>query len=311
VELRQVRAFVEVARTGSFARAADALHLGKSALSKQIRLLETDVGARLFVRGGGRRDAQLTKAGEAFLPEAVTIVKAVDQGLEQVRQVSGPGGGQVNVIVAHGWETWPGWEMIVTGFRQEHPGIGLHIASEGSVAGMLAAIASGEADLAIIAYTDEPSAPGVRVEELHAEPLVIMLPPGHRLAGAPEVTMAELRDEIWLLMPIEREIMTGLAAPHGYVPRTDVALTNPALLRPLLLSGDGIAPLTRSEAPFHDPAPFVPLVPTVDAAIGIAYRRGYRPSGTRALRDYLRAQFAGIVPPDPRAEDSRAPSSAG
>jgi LysR family transcriptional activator of glutamate synthase operon len=303
VELRQVRAFVEVARTGSFARAADALHLGRSALSKQIRLLETELGAPLFVRGGGQRDAQLTDAGEAFLPEAVTIVKAVDQGIEQVRGVAGPGRGHVNLVVAHGWETWPDWELLVTAFRQAHPDITQSISSAGSIADMLGSIASGAADLAVFGYVGEPTAPGVLVEELHTEPLVIMLPPGHRLAGAATVGMDELRDERWLLMPIEREIVTRLAAPHGYVPRCDIALTNPALLRPLLLAGEGIAPLTASEAPFHDPATWVPLAPTVDASVGIAYRRGYRPAGTRAVRDFLRAAFAGIEAPAPLAAE--------
>lgn len=300
MELRQVRAFVEVARIGSFARAAESLHLGRSALSKQIRLLETELDAPLFVRGGGRREAQLTAAGEAFLPEAVTIVKAVDQGVEQVRNVSGDGRGRghVNVVVAHGWETWPDWELLVTAFRQTHPDVTMAISSAGSIAGMLNAIASGASDLAVVGYVDRPGAPGVLVEDLHTEPLVIMLPPGHRLVGAASVGMDELRDERWLLMPIERDMITALAAPHGYVPRCDVALTNPALLRPLLLSGEGIAPLTRSEAPFHDPAPFVPLAPTVDASVGIAYRRGYRPAGTRAARDFLRQALAAMPAPD-------------
>jgi LysR family transcriptional activator of glutamate synthase operon len=294
VELRQVRAFVEVARTGSFARAADVLHVGKSALSKQIRLLETELGAPLFVRGGGRREAQLTDAGEAFLPEAVTIVKAVDQGFEHVRRVSGSGGGHVNFVIAQGWETWPEWQMMIAGFRQAHPDITLHLRSERSLAPMMEAVGSGAADVAVMWFISgvPPSQPGVIVEELHGEPVGFMVPPGHRLDGVETVSMDELRDERFLLMPMELDLVNTLAAPFGFIPRCDVSVDNPSLLRPLLLSGDGIAPLTRSEAPYHAPAWFVELAPPVNCSVGIAMRRAHRSPATRAVRDFFRDAVA-------------------
>jgi DNA-binding transcriptional LysR family regulator len=294
VELRHVRAFVEVARTGSFARAADALHLGRSALSKQLRLLETELGAPLFVRGGGQRTPQLTPAGDAFLPEAVTIVNAVDQGLEQVRQVSGGGGGNVNFVIAQGWETWPDWQQMITAFRQAHPGITLHLRSERSMAPMLEAVGSGAADVAVMWFVSgkPPVHPGVVVEEMHGEPVGFMVPPGHRLEGVASVGMEDLRDERWLLMPMERDLVNMLAEPFGYEPICEVSVDNPSLLRPLLLSGDGIAPLTRSEAPYHDPAWFIELAPPLSCSVGIAMRRAQRSPATRAVRDFFRRAVA-------------------
>lgn len=112
MELRQVQYFLGVARAGTFSRAADELHVAKSALSKQIKLLEDELGADLLLRGPGRREVELTPAGEAFLADAVTIVAAMGHGRERVRDLSGITRGRASVTVALGWDAWPGWREM-------------------------------------------------------------------------------------------------------------------------------------------------------------------------------------------------------
>src|SRR4051794_9509275 len=215
MELRQIRGFVEVARTGSFARAAGALNVGKPALSKQIRQLEAELGADLFVRGGGRREARMTPAGEAFLPDAVTAIQAADNGAESVRRLSGPDGGHVSVMVADGWETWPDWEYLVTAFRQQHPTVSTRIVGSSSVREMLDAVATGASDLAVVTYVDAPPPGDVRIEPLLQAPLHVYLTPDHPYSDAGELTLHDLRDENWLLPPIDRAFMTDLLQPLG------------------------------------------------------------------------------------------------
>src|SRR5262245_10427057 len=116
MELRQVQYFLGVVQAGTFGGAADDLHVAKAALSRQIKLLEDELGAELLLRGGGRREVELSEAGEAFLAEAVTIVEAMDQGRERVRGPSGEARGRVTVVVTQGWDAWPGWAEIVAEF---------------------------------------------------------------------------------------------------------------------------------------------------------------------------------------------------
>ena len=77
MELRQLRSFVAVAEELHFRRAADRLHLAQPSVSQQIRLLEAELGVRLFERN--RRGAALTSAGEALLVEAREILSRVDR----------------------------------------------------------------------------------------------------------------------------------------------------------------------------------------------------------------------------------------
>jgi DNA-binding transcriptional LysR family regulator len=138
VELRQVQYFLGVARAGTFGRAADEMHVAKSALSRQIKLLEDELGAELLLRGPGRREVELTPAGKAFLDDAVTIVSAMGHGREVVRELSGVTRGRVSVMVANGWDAWPAWPDMIGEFRRQYPALSVKITQGGSIRDMLA-----------------------------------------------------------------------------------------------------------------------------------------------------------------------------
>jgi DNA-binding transcriptional LysR family regulator len=291
VELRQVQYFLGVARAGTFSRAAEDLHVAKSALSKQIKLLEVELGAELLLRGPGRREVELTAAGEAFLADAVTIVAAMGHGRERVRDLSGIARGRASVIIAPGWDAWPGWQEMVTEFRRRHPELSLSVTQGGLIGDMLTAIGAGDGDLAVMADTEVPERPGLRVEVLHAEPVFVILPPGHRLAARDHIGLGELTDERWVLPPIERSLVTRLAGAEGFSPIIEDDAPSAAMVRELVLAGTGVAICGRSETEFYAPATSVLLEPEVTASVFIAYRSAYRTAATRAVRDYLRACF--------------------
>lgn len=292
MELRQVQYFLGVVRAGTFSRAAEELHVAKSALSKQVKLLEDELGADLLLRGGGRREVELTPAGEAFIEDAVTIVEAMGHGRERVRDLAGPAKGRVSVVVAQGWDAWPGWAEIVAEFRRRYPELALKVTQDDSIDGILAAVASGAADLAVLADSVVPSVPGLRVEVLHAEPLCVVLAPEHPLAGRDELALGELRDERWVLAAIERGIVTRAAAADGFAPLVEDDPPTPAYVRSLVLAGAGLTVCGRSEVDFYHPAVAVELTdPPVTGSIMLAYRSAYRTAATRAVRDYLRGCF--------------------
>jgi DNA-binding transcriptional LysR family regulator len=116
--------------------------------------------------------------------------------------------------------------------------------------------------------------------------------PGHRLAGRDTVALDELRDESWVLPPIEEGIVTRAAADAGFTPRVGAAGPTPALVRSLVLDGAGVAVLGASETEFYAPAATMEIVePRVPVSIFMAYRRAYRTPSTLAARDFLRECF--------------------
>jgi LysR family carnitine catabolism transcriptional activator len=81
---KQLRAFLAVARSLSFAQASEQLHLSQPALSLTIKSLETDLGGQLFTRT--TRSTSLTPEGEAFLPVARQLLADWDNAEERMRQ---------------------------------------------------------------------------------------------------------------------------------------------------------------------------------------------------------------------------------
>jgi DNA-binding transcriptional LysR family regulator len=236
----------------------------------------------------------LTAAGEAFLPEAVTIAEAMSEGRERVQNLAGLATGRASVMVAQGWEAWPGWDFMVTEFRRLHPGIAMAVTQGDSVDQILTAVASGAADLGVLATVDVPAAPGLRIEPLHAESIHVALPPDHRFAGRERIALDELRDERWVLPPIERDLLIAAVAATdlGWVPTIDDGAPTSTMVRSLVLASAGVAILGRSEVDFYHPAAIAELVePQLIASILIAYRAAYRTAATRTIRDFLRSQF--------------------
>lgn len=91
IDLRGLRNFVAVASAGSISRAAENQHIAQPALSTQIKLIEDDLGVRLFERNS--RGVRLTSAGELYLSHVIDILKRVDIATEDVREaIKNPSG---------------------------------------------------------------------------------------------------------------------------------------------------------------------------------------------------------------------------
>jgi LysR family transcriptional regulator, transcription activator of glutamate synthase operon len=294
VEIRQVEYFLGVVRAGSFGKAADDLHVAKSALSRQVKLLETELGAELLVRTPGQ-ELKLTPAGEAFKTEAVEIVAAVDQARTSVAALAGSDSGQVDVIVGQGWETYPIWMYLMTEFKKTHPGVLLNVSEERTTARMFELVGSREFDVALTSVSEVPEVPGLTIDVLSTESVVVALPPDHRLAGQDAVKLEQLREESWLLPPLAREFMAEVAALVGFEPRIDLGVASFTMARSLVLAGEGVSILAESEREFYRPAALAAITPTLPVSIVVAYRTANRNGAVRVARDFLRAQFEAFV----------------
>src|SRR5688500_18807169 len=95
MDLRQLHYFVSIVDAGSFSRAAAALNLAQPSLSRQVALLETDLGQRLLTRTG--RGVAPTEAGEALLVHARAMLDIAQRARDELRELHASPGGRVVV----------------------------------------------------------------------------------------------------------------------------------------------------------------------------------------------------------------------
>lgn len=180
MDLTRLQYFAAVAEAGSFSRAAAALHLTQPTLSRQVQLLETELGQRLLERHG--RGVVPTESGIALLAHARTIAEAAQRARTDMLERQKNPRGRLTVAlpprVAH--VITPD---LVERFRARYPEAGIAV-MEGLSLRAREWLIAGRADLAIL-FDPAPS-PQITEEVLVREPLVLVskrpLPPRLRLA---------------------------------------------------------------------------------------------------------------------------------
>ena len=146
MDLHKLRIFAAVARLGSFTRAADSLYVTQPTASQQLGQLETELGARLFLRGS--RKAILTEAGTALLPFAEQILELAERAAESARAAAGVADSTLRVGVGH---TLAAYLLpdILGSYRREHGGRAIRITT-GNTAELLDTLESGTVEVALI-----------------------------------------------------------------------------------------------------------------------------------------------------------------
>lgn len=195
MELHQLRYFVAVAETGSFTRAAEREGVTQPTLSEQVIRLESPdkgIGKRLFDRLG--RKVVLTDAGQLLLSHAQSILAAVGEAERTVRD-SGEGGRlRIGAIPTIAPFLLP---STIIRFRKDHPGVQI-LLKEDLTERLLADLLAGELDAGLMALPIRDDR--LHVEKLFTEPLVMALPPKHKLAAKAEIKLADVMDEPFILL---------------------------------------------------------------------------------------------------------------
>lgn len=245
MELRQLRDVVEIARAGGFRRAAARLRVAQPALSQQVRRLETELGVLLLERGPGR-EARLTPAGAAFLPQAERILMEADALREAMRAHAAGLAGTVRVGAWH--SPRPDVPGLIASFSARHPGVEV-ILREDTAARMLDLVRAGELDLAVVILSEALDLEGLTVAPLLTEPLVVAAEPGGTLAGRTRVRLGELREERLVMFPpgsAMRGILERACAAEGFRPRAAVEAMGFSAARAYASRGLGLAFLPAS-----------------------------------------------------------------
>ena len=194
---RDLRYFVAVADELHFTRAAERLFISQPALSKQIRMLERQLGAPLFARG--REGVQLTPVGSALLPHAREVLAAWDHGWASVLEAKST---QAATLVA-GMSTSPGRGGLVAAIRSRftalQPGATVELRQAGW-GDPTAGLADGTVDVAFV-WLPLPDPERYQWVVVAEEPCVVAMADGHPLAGRDSIEVADLLDEPFLALP--------------------------------------------------------------------------------------------------------------
>jgi DNA-binding transcriptional LysR family regulator len=183
LDLRLVGYFVAVAEQRHFGRAAAALRVAQPSLSRQIRRLEQQIGARLLDRT--RQGTRLTEAGEVFLPRAKALLRSATQAAAQARAAAQPS--RVAIGYTMGLIVTP----AVREMRREHPDAdvqALHLDWDEALDALL-----GHRVDAVVTRLPFPT-DGLHVTILYDEPRLLLVSRDHRLAGKESVTLDDIAD---------------------------------------------------------------------------------------------------------------------
>ncbi len=194
MDLRRLRYLIAVADAGHITRAAERLGIQQPPLTRQIQLLEAEVGTALLHRHP--RGVSLTEAGEAVAAEARGLIAAVDHLGDIARRAARGETGRLVVGYTSSAAFHPFVFREVRSVRRAWPGVQL-ILAEDSSADLVRALGEGQVDVAFVrsAFTD-PS--GLTVEPLFDEPMVAVVPADHRLADAEACRLADLAEETFV-----------------------------------------------------------------------------------------------------------------
>lgn len=175
MDLRQLEYFVAVVEQGSFSRAATALNLAQPSVSRQIALLEEELGQRLLERTG--RGVSATDAGHALMAHARVMLNAAKQALSDLKDMHAEPVGRVVVGLPH--HVAMGLAVpLIRQFRQRFPHALLSVV-EGLSLSLREGLVAGRIDLGLL--FDPAPTPLLAYEDLTRERMVLVAPKGFRL----------------------------------------------------------------------------------------------------------------------------------
>ena len=244
IDVRRLAILREVARYGSFNQAAVALRLTPSAVSQQISALERTLGTGVVQRS--TRGVELTEAGRVLAETGEAIAAELSQAEHELERLANAHTEHLNVatFTSGGQRLLP---AALTRFTAEHPEVELTV-YENDPEDSLPLVRAGAADLALAYHFDGP--PPVRPGDrsgltwipLLDDPMWMVLPADHRLAGRESLAIAELAGERWVHgCHGMGDTLEPYAAMAGFEVRTACRGTDYVFAQSLVRAGVGVS----------------------------------------------------------------------
>jgi len=243
VEIRQLRAFVAIAESGTFTAGALRVHVTQAAISMQIRQLETEIGAKVFVRAP--RHVILTEAGEQLLRRARHILREHDAALDEIAELAGAERGRLRIGSASAMVLTEQLPSILKELRKQHPAADIAVTS-GTSEVLVDQILAGEVDVAFVSLPVDVR--GIKTERLSQDQLVAIASPRHKLSKQKTISAYTLAGERLILGERggnTRRLIDQFFAQAGVTLRVAMELSRQQAIKRMVEEdmGVGIVPL--------------------------------------------------------------------
>lgn len=198
MELRQIRYVLAVADERHFRRAAQHIHVTQPSLSRQVKALEEEIGIEVFRRTS--HGVELTPAGAEFVSQSRRALRSVDGAVQRAQEVSRGARGHVSLgfVATAAIDILP---FALARHRDQHPGVVVTLA-ELTTEQQVLALESGELDVGL--GRDVRPVPGLQIQTLRREPVVVALPATHPLATSSSLRLCDLADGAIVKLPRDR-----------------------------------------------------------------------------------------------------------
>ena len=247
IDFRHLRYFIVAAETGSFRKAAAALGVQESSVSRRIRDIEDQTGASFFVRHHG--GINLTIAGQRFLNRARHALEHIREGAAEVAAIGRAEGGYLRVGLFSSLSS--GFlSVLFQQYDSQHQSIRIDFV-EGEAHEHINALRQFQIDIAfVIGMTDFA---GCNASHLWSEPIFVALPQNHRLASSEALTWKDLDAEKILLRNTAaadriREYVVYKIREAGGAPQVEVQRVGRYKLLNLVSAGRGSTLIIESES---------------------------------------------------------------
>lgn len=232
----------EVARQGSIRSAAEKLNVAASAISRQIKALEDDLGSPIFNRQP--RSVTLTAAGEILLVHIRETLREMNRTRAMIEDLKGLRRGEVTVALMSGLSAniVP---RVTKQFRLANPKVLVRLRLMTELEEMIEVVAKGGADLAI--GFDFPQRPNVRQLAVAVAPLGLVVSTSHPYAGRASVRLSECFDYTFVVpdsTTVIRPHLERILAQSGQGPSSFIETNSIEVMRHAVMDGTGVTFLT-------------------------------------------------------------------
>jgi DNA-binding transcriptional LysR family regulator len=243
MDLRQLEMFKTVADLGGFTRASEKLHVSHSAISRQVKLLEEELGRLLFTRENKR--VAMTEEGKVLLVHVDVIRAQLAEAVKAVSQVGhrpllriGTGTSMLHLFLS----------PIVTEFRGEHPTVNVRITT-GHTPHILEQICTKDIDIGVVTLPADVR--GLSVTPLYREEIVIAMQRGHPLSSRKSVRPEQLAGLPMIVFPkgsSTRVVLDRFFQETGVTPFIQMEVENEEAAERAAAAGSGVCFLARARA---------------------------------------------------------------
>ncbi|MGH8059951.1 MAG: LysR family transcriptional regulator, partial [Candidatus Entotheonellia bacterium] len=227
-EIRQIVAFTTVLEAGGFTKAARVLHLTQSALSHQIKTLETQLGVQVFARVGKR--TLLTQAGEVLLKHATAVLRELTNARQSLLELSEPDRGRLRISAA-GYSCYLLLPRLLQEFKTQYPRVELSVSAD-YTGEAVQHLLEGVLDVSILIMP--PPVRGLTIEPLARDELFVIVPTTHPWAKRRRIQWTDLSTQVLVTyakasqthqLVVQRLVEAGATMPETMEVRLAEAVT--------------------------------------------------------------------------------------